>query len=998
MLKKDDSFVVAHGAAPVGYIGYQATTLGKDGFRLRLILGTEYEDAKGLGCELLTFARNDGETVREGSASFQASALCQSVKDDEGNCCDPMVCYGYCRAALWDIPPVPRTDYFELVIRPYALGEDGIRRYGDSAVLTYAGETDGEGYPILERVTERFATVYPTDDTFVFGDVHADTAFGESPRMQIKNYDKTNVDPERACYFKFRFTPEQVKMIGRSASVKLCLYPVLRAASGFVPDAPDLVLHATGTDWDQMTLTYNNRNRLAALGEWIAKEHSANHQYVYFDIRQYLKAQPLEADGSLTVSFRVTSDGDEAAKLTYIESSKKGAECSPKIEILTTVYSLELNLETCANEGYEPWGYAEHLAGRWFDELVDKIYPKDENGNPVVYEVKENAPDGYGLTEAVGDFTEVVQWQPENYIWVAPNHWGEHPNGIKREDEWAKDRYARTLDTLGKSKGTPYLSSAYAEKKSKYDIYGGIANAPFKGEETGFFHLENKDGRPYLIDPLGNPYFAVGIDDFRMYNKSYALEQYGSEEAYYEATTKRLKEMGINAVHVSPQEKVLAVKDGLSVAVSLSAVGAYMRSLNRSQVVEGRYPHNNTVNIFDPDFEKMTKENIAAEILKNGYHENPRVLGYTTDNELPGGNDVLTRYLTVNPAEPTNVFSYATAWAWLARRMKTPVPTLGAYLASPEIAKMNSEFLSFIYSTYYSIAREAIEAVDPHHMYMGSRVASNCRFDEGYLRAAGYYLDVITTNLYTGLHFPWEALINYYRYAGKPFLITEFYAKAMDAIDDGEFMMANSTGAGSVVKTQAERGDYYEHQTLLLLESKACVGWTWYCMMDNAQPLYRSAALDKEVVMAFVSYAERPPVARSFVDREGKVYTAEEVGEIETLRPGNYMASNHNCNKGVFTRNYKSTVGVYRYGKDGKLLGSKSYWVGTPATAHPADGEVLASLDGTRRFEIGKKVAADGSYTVTALTTYEDTYIPLAKAMRNISDNLMGLVDFFDKE
>ncbi|MBO5305641.1 MAG: DNRLRE domain-containing protein, partial [Clostridia bacterium] len=714
------------------YIGYQAERQ-EGGVQLALILGFENGEGERVGCEITVFER-DGKGEVSTKALAPDLTLCRSQTD------------GYPFEAVLVLPPMPKGDYFELVVRPFVLGEQNVRAYGDSAVLTYTGKNDSEGYPILERVTERFATVYPTDDTFVFGGIHADSNFGTHPRMQCKNEDESNVDPERACYFKFRFTPEQVRMIARAASVKLCVYPIIRASADPVPNAGNLVLHATDAAWDQNVLTYNNREELAALGEYLSIQPSANHQYVYFDVREYLKAQSLQEDGSLTVSFRVTSEGEENDELTYIEAMEKGVETSPKVEILTTVYTLEPNLTSGGNEGYEPWGYAEYLANRWFGELRDKIYPKDKDGNPIVYGVKNNAPEGYALTKAAGDFTGVVEWQPDNYIWVAPNHWEDHPKGIKRDDEWAKDRYVRTLSTLGKAKGRAYLSSAYAEKKSEYDIYGGIANAGFKGEATGFFHLESKDGRPYIIDPLGNPYFAVGVDDFRMYNEPYALERYGSEEAYYEATTERLKAMGINTVHVSPQEKVLAVKDGLSVVIHLSAVGAYMRSLNRSQVVEGRFPHNNTVNIFDPDFAKMSKERIAQEILDHGYHQNPRVLGYTTDNELPGGGDVLTRYLTVDPSEPTNAFSYATAWTWLARRMNTVAPTITDYLASPEFEQMNSEFLSFIYSTYYGVAREAIEAVDRDHMYLGSRVASNCRFDEGYLRAEGYYLDAITTN------------------------------------------------------------------------------------------------------------------------------------------------------------------------------------------------------------------------------------------------------------
>ena len=45
-----------------------------------------------------------------------------------------------------------------------------------------------------------------------------------------------------------------------------------------------------------------------------------------------------------------------------------------------------------------------------------------------------------------------------------------------------------------------------------------------------------------------------------------------------------------------------------------------------------------------------------------------------------------------------------------------------------------------------------MEAVDKNHMLLGSRVNGNCPSDEGYLRAAGYYLDIITTNLYGGLN------------------------------------------------------------------------------------------------------------------------------------------------------------------------------------------------------------------------------------------------------
>jgi hypothetical protein len=45
--------------------------------------------------------------------------------------------------------------------------------------------------------------------------------------------------------------------------------------------------------------------------------------------------------------------------------------------------------------------------------------------------------------------------------------------------------------------------------------------------------------------------------------------------------------------------------------------------------------------------------------------------------------------------------------------------------------------------------------------------------------------------------------------------------------------MPNTTGAGWLVKTQADRGLFYQNFTLGLLESKGCVGWHHFKYQDN---------------------------------------------------------------------------------------------------------------------------------------------------------------------
>ena len=45
--------------------------------------------------------------------------------------------------------------------------------------------------------------------------------------------------------------------------------------------------------------------------------------------------------------------------------------------------------------------------------------------------------------------------------------------------------------------------------------------------------------------------------------------------------------------------------------------------------------------------------------------------------------------------------------------------------------------------------------------------------------------------------------------------------------------MPNQSGAGWIVKTQRDRGFFYQNYNLALLESKNCVGWHYFKYQDN---------------------------------------------------------------------------------------------------------------------------------------------------------------------
>ncbi|MBQ7294063.1 MAG: agarase, partial [Clostridia bacterium] len=51
--------------------------------------------------------------------------------------------------------------------------------------------------------------------------------------------------------------------------------------------------------------------------------------------------------------------------------------------------------------------------------------------------------------------------------------------------------------------------------------------------------------------------------------------------------------------------------------------------------------------------------------------------------------------------------------------------------------------------------------------------------------------------------------------------------------EENEGNLANKDGAGFFVKTQQDRGDFYQSFTLRLLEAKNCIGWHWFQYADN---------------------------------------------------------------------------------------------------------------------------------------------------------------------
>ena len=151
-----------------------------------------------------------------------------------------------------------------------------------------------------------------------------------------------------------------------------------------------------------------------------------------------------------------------------------------------------------------------------------------------------------------------------------------------------------------------------------------------------------------------------------------------------------------------------------------------------------------------------------------------------------------------------------------------------------------------------------------------------------------------------------------YKYSGRPFVVTEFFAKGSDAVDMNGYALGNQSNAGWNVDTQTDRAIHFENYTLLLIESKSCVGWTWYRFRDNDQTVYRD-----EVGNLYVAFdiAGAAPSAYKNIQNGNIIDGPGLAPSLTVYYKGESDLSNVGSNKGIYDNKmniYTELAGSYK--------------------------------------------------------------------------------------
>ena len=370
------------------------------------------------------------------------------------------------------------------------------------------------------------------------------------------------------------------------------------------------------------------------------------------------------------------------------------------------------------------------------------------------------------------------------------------------------------------------------------------------GQATGFFHMEQKEGRWWAIDPLGRGFYFMGVQsagywgvrDFasrRCFYGEHNRAEFRSRADWERDCIAKLKSWGFNMLGHGCDTGL--EHQGLVHAHELSMTQVLCKNPKDPDLaicVETTPACSAFPNVFHPNFERHCVE--FAQKHCAPHKDDPWVVGWYVDNELAWWGDREARY------QPRCHGLYETV-VRLPETHSARV-ALTRFLADHGVKKgakvpgeLKREFLLFAAERYFSVTERAIKAADPNHMLLGARFAGIWgAVDPEVFAIAARHSDVLTFNCYPWVDLDTREVFNrqgedlvdkafgdIYRTAGKPLMITEWSFPALDA------GLPCSGGAGQRFATQELRAQASDLWMRTLLSMPYVVGWNYFRWVDQ---------------------------------------------------------------------------------------------------------------------------------------------------------------------
>jgi hypothetical protein len=381
-------------------------------------------------------------------------------------------------------------------------------------------------------------------------------------------------------------------------------------------------------------------------------------------------------------------------------------------------------------------------------------------------------------------------------------------------------------DWPGKIKSLDQLKKEWAVEKDGlhsgdfgYCSFGGYSNT--KARSTGFFRVEQVDGRWWFVDPDGHLFFSTsstgmgnGGGDARLKGREdyfaelppveanpapsrrprtgfYAwnlARRHDSADGWIDLALRRMESWGLNTVGNWSDSRLWDAHKK-----------AYVVNL-RGWGMETGYM--GMPDVFSAEFPKIVDKAAAEQCAPR--KEDPYLLGYFIANEppWPGRESLVVDIILERPPSA------------IQREAKK-------FLAAGDTPERRKQFIYRAFDRYLEVINAAIRRHDPNHLNLGLRFGGGVPPAE-MLRASKSF-DVYSLNVYATEVNP-KVMAEIYRVTGRPIIVGEFHFG----------VPGRGLAPGLVqVRDQPERGTAYRYYVEQAAAFPAFIGSSWFQWVDQ---------------------------------------------------------------------------------------------------------------------------------------------------------------------
>ncbi|MBI4890616.1 MAG: beta-galactosidase [Acidobacteria bacterium] len=437
------------------------------------------------------------------------------------------------------------------------------------------------------------------------------------------------------------------------------------------------------------------------------------------------------------------------------------------------------------------------------------------------------------------------------------------------------------------------------EPPQNLDTYGGWLDGP-RLEATGYFRTEKHDGKWWLVTPEGSLFFSVGPNAISPGNHTFITgrenmftwlpepddplrahvqyvtgavsgpikegmavnfhginieRKYGPEpfEGWASTWLKRLRAWGFNTIGNWSDSRLFSRSMPYVIA---GGVGGTHNRIATNVPTAGSTIHDP----FDPRFADNARSSLRAQAVTAA--GDPFFIGWFIDNEISWGNrdtdqnryaiatGALEQEYAASPAKQAFIAMLREKYGEPSRLNEawgTSFASWESVAAAPALnAAVRADYSAMVKAharTYFSTVRRELKALDPDHLYLGSRFAG---FTLEAAEACAEFCDVMAFNVYQRSIVPssWRFL----EALDRPAIIGEFH---FGALDRGMF----HTGLVAAA-SQEERARFYQEYVRSVINHPSFVGCHWFQAFD--QPITGRTRDGENYNIGLVDIADTP--------------------------------------------------------------------------------------------------------------------------------------------